>query len=411
VRIENASGAALHANGGSIDVADSLILVPQGATALRSSSRSGTGASTIANRLTVAALPGATQTRGVDLHSTHSGQQVWAWVKNSAFVGIGRPLVCEETSGQTLNTFEYMYRPADSGSDAAACDKFDANAITGDPKFVDPAAGDYHLRPGSSLIDHAEAADPTDTDLDGLQRGIDGNGTDGGATDVGAYEYGRRQPSAIASVNPQTVTARAPATFTAVGADPDPGDTLSYSWSFEDGPSAAGASATRSFATPGVYTATVTVTDPAGRFTEATATVTVVPADQKKPDDAGDDKPPPPNDNGPPNDGQDRDTTAPLVTGLVVRKKAGRAAFALSEPATVTVRLQRRGAKKRYVAAGKAATIAGKLGPNTVKLARLKKSGPGRYRLTAVAVDAAGNRSAPARIAFKVKRGRCRRCG
>jgi hypothetical protein len=58
------------------------------------------------------------------------------------------------------------------------------------------------------------------------------------------------------------------------------------------------------------------------------------------------------------------------------------------------------------MAAGKAIQIAGQSGSNSVKLARLKKSRPGRYRLTVVAVDAAGNRSVPVRSTFKVKRRR-----
>jgi hypothetical protein len=400
VRIERADHSALHGNGGSVDVADSLILLGDGDTALRGTSRNGTGASIIAKSLTVGALPGATQTRGVSLTSSHTDQQVWAWTRNSAFAGVARPLVCEETAGQTLNTFEHIHRPGDAAPDVAACETFESDAIVGDPRFVDPAAGDYHLRPGSVLIDSGQpGADVSGVDLDGAQRGVDGDGTGGGRIDVGAYEYGRRQPSATASVSPATVEVGEAATFTATGSDPDPGDTLTYAWAFGDGASGTGASASHAFAAPGEYTATVTVTDPAGRFTEATATITVVPATQKPPEDGPDEDTPPPDDDPPPA----ADTVAPLISALAV-KKARRATFVLDEAATVEIQLQRRNRKKRYVRAAKRIAVNGAVGRNVVKLAKSRR--PGRYRVTVVARDAAGNASAPVRATFKVKKRR-----
>ena len=57
-----------------------------------------------------------------------------------------------------------------------------AGNISGDPRFIDAASGDYHLQLGSPAID---AADPTavdDHDLDNLPR------PQGGRSDVGAYE-------------------------------------------------------------------------------------------------------------------------------------------------------------------------------------------------------------------------------
>ena len=66
------------------------------------------------------------------------------------------------------------------------------NCIRGDPRFVDTANGDYHLKDTSPCIDagdnsHVPAG--VTTDLDGNQRVVDGN-NDGIATvDIGAYEY------------------------------------------------------------------------------------------------------------------------------------------------------------------------------------------------------------------------------
>jgi hypothetical protein len=51
----------------------------------------------------------------------------------------------------------------------------------GDPRFAEPANGDYHLRAGSAAIDRA-APSAVDTDLDGLPRPW------GGGPDLGAYE-------------------------------------------------------------------------------------------------------------------------------------------------------------------------------------------------------------------------------
>ncbi|HET6867028.1 MAG TPA: PKD domain-containing protein, partial [Solirubrobacteraceae bacterium] len=57
--------------------------------------------------------------------------------------------------------------------------------------------------------------------------------------------------------------------------DPDDGDTLTYVWSFDDGATATGATVTHAFSTPGVHTATLTVTDPAGLATKQSTTVSV----------------------------------------------------------------------------------------------------------------------------------------
>jgi hypothetical protein len=174
-------------------------------------------------------------------------------------------------------------------------------------------------------------------------------------------------------------------------------------WSWGDGTSdSAGPSVTHAFPAPGDYTVTVTARDTLGNQTTATRQVTVA-------------APPP-------------DRTAPVITGLRLtqtvfrpgprataidaathrpRRPAGTSLrFTLSEPAGVTITIQRRG-RRRWVAAGTlhrrglaagalSVAFSGRVGKRALK--------PGAYRLTVRATDAAGNVSAPHTVAFTISR-------
>lgn len=62
--------------------------------------------------------------------------------------------------------------------------------ITNEPAFVNPAAGNYRLRPDSPCIDAGTNLSAIITnDLDGRPRPLDGNGDGLAAFDMGAYEY------------------------------------------------------------------------------------------------------------------------------------------------------------------------------------------------------------------------------
>ena len=87
------------------------------------------------------------------------------------------------------------------------------------------------------------------------------------------------------------------------------------------------------------------------------------------------------------------DTKAPALTRLRAIPKRSRIRFRLSEPAAVRLVIRRRGALARTV------TVRAVAGANT---ARVRLRAGGRYRVTAVATDAAGNRSASRRITFRV---------
>ena len=88
-------------------------------------------------------------------------------------------------------------------------------------------------------------------------------------------------PTAAASANPKTVGAGLPVTFDANGTfdDLQPAGELGYSWAFGDGTTATGSKVTHSYATKGVYTATLTVTDHKGLKGEANVEVAVLGPD------------------------------------------------------------------------------------------------------------------------------------
>ena len=90
------------------------------------------------------------------------------------------------------------------------------------------------------------------------------------------------------------------------------------------------------------------------------------------------------------------DTTKPRITKVKVSKK-NKLTFTLSEAATVRVTLERKKGKK-FKRVGKVKRPAGATGANALKLGKLKK---GRYRVSIVATDAAGNVSARARASFR----------
>jgi hypothetical protein len=97
------------------------------------------------------------------------------------------------------------------------------------------------------------------------------------------------------------------------------------------------------------------------------------------------------------------DRTPPAIGGLRVRGK--RVRYFLSEPATVTLSLKRRGGNGRYAAAGKLRT-AGDTGLNRVVLKErigLRALRRGDYRLVVSAIDTNGNRSASRPRRFRIR--------
>jgi plastocyanin len=95
------------------------------------------------------------------------------------------------------------------------------------------------------------------------------------------------------------------------------------------------------------------------------------------------------------------DTTKPALSGIKLRAKrrAARVTFKLSENATVTVQVRKRGAKKVL----RAMTLQARAGTRTV-VVRSSKLRKGRYTFTLTARDAMGNKSAASSAALRIRK-------
>ena len=191
--------------------------------------------------------------------------------------GFTPALKCSQSNGGTATlTADYsdFATPVATAGGCAAPPA--AHNTSASPDFV---TGGFELKWDSPLIDASDphaAFLPRPTDLDGNPRVVDGNGDGSAVLDIGAFEYQRRAPSVTAQAVAQGPVATAIPFAVKQASDPDPGDTLTFTWNFDDGGTATGAQVTHVFATPGTHTGTVTATDPTGLAAMSSATVVIV---------------------------------------------------------------------------------------------------------------------------------------
>lgn len=126
------------------------------------------------------------------------------------------------------------------------------NNISGNPRFLNPAAQEYHLTRGSAAIDSGfDSGIPVDFEEE--ERPL------GGGVDIGFDEANLIEGLMISYIPNPTISVQTPVTFTASIASGAP---ASFNWDFGDGsPQQAGNPLTHSYLLSGVYTVAVTATN------------------------------------------------------------------------------------------------------------------------------------------------------
>ncbi len=160
----------------------------------------------------------------------------------------------------------------------------DEHSVQEDPRFADPASGDFRLRPGSPAIDSGTSSAPywPATDVVGLpRRDVPGIANTGAGTvlfaDRGPFEYQFAAPVARMTVTPLTGTAPLLVTADASLATDADGPLVSYRFDFGDGAVVGPQTspiATHSY-NAGNRTLTVTVTDGDGMVDTAAVALTI----------------------------------------------------------------------------------------------------------------------------------------
>ncbi len=129
-----------------------------------------------------------------------------------------------------------------------------------DELFVNPANGDYHLKPGSPAIDAGTTLAEVTDDIEGTSR------PQGDAYDIGCYEApgGPVPPVAEFSGNPT----QGPPTLTVYFTDLSSGSPTSWDWTFGDGGTSQAQHPSHDYTAVNTYTVSLTVQNPQGQDTE-----------------------------------------------------------------------------------------------------------------------------------------------
>jgi plastocyanin len=231
----------------------------------------------------------------------------------------------------------------------------------------------------------------------------------GGAAADSAAEHEIRAVAADAEWHPDARTIQTGDTVTWVfdGGTHNVAST-SANWTFTSGDPPSTGRHSHTFTAEGVYTfvcevhlqtmdGTITVQDEPVEETPTpppgTATPTATPTQSPQSSGGGQGTTPAPSPDG--------DTVDPTVSDLrlTARRRAVRVRFHLSEPATVTIDVKRRGSRRPL----RSARVQAPAGTRSVTL-RSKRLKPGRYTVAVQARDAYGNRSSLARKRLRLRR-------
>jgi PKD domain len=276
------NGITMPANNGTLTakstITDSEIVITgtqSGAAALTLDNSCGTGCDgTLDASFLTLVGNGEANSIGVQSYAAISGSQAAIDLSDSIVEGFETPLLCYDDGAGSAG-IDVSYSDFDAPADESNCQgaiTTGSGNIDVDPDLVMLADGDEPVAFDSPTIGEG---DPTSSGLSDLL-GNPRPGAGSAHVGMGAFEYQRTAPTAVAGASPSSVGVGAPVSFSAAGSsDVNPGDSLSYSWSFDDGASASGASATHAFATAGVHHATLTVSAPDGLKGTADAQVTV----------------------------------------------------------------------------------------------------------------------------------------
>ena len=133
----------------------------------------------------------------------------------------------------------------------------------------------------------------------------------------------------------------------------------------------------------------------------ATPTVTATATATATPSPSGNTPPPVDDHTTTPAPTPAADTTKPALRGITLKgqKRAAKVTFKLSENATVTVQVRKRGAKKVL----RTVTLQARAGTRTV-IVRSAKLRKGRYTVTLTARDAMGNKSTASNAALRIRK-------
>lgn len=231
---------------------------------------------------------GDSMTTAVSVTADGSGGNAAVTVRDSLLHVVADTVhagVVDSPAGSTA-TFNSSYSnypvpPTATGSGAVVAE--DHVTRFSDPVFLNPGTIDFRLRADSPLIDIGTpgALDLLESPLDiaTAPRIVDGDGDAVARRDIGAWEFTGVAPTVgIPTASPSTAAAGQAVTFAVTAGDADPGDTVTVTWTFSDGATEIGTTASHAFATSGGHTATATARDRAGHAAASAPVAITVPA-------------------------------------------------------------------------------------------------------------------------------------